>query len=207
MDWLFRSVARGGAALQAPVPPDPDTKRRSQAGRRCEPERGGPLFKLGVMPVTGAGHASWALGVARSALDDVVELAATKTRMGDASSLAEKMTFQRNLAHHEGMWRAARLLVAQTCADVGEPAPAGQGLTVKMRADTRLAPHGATEASREVVPFVHRAAGPTAIREGSRLERAFRDMYTGTQHAFISERIYTEIARLQLGLEEDNFSL
>jgi hypothetical protein len=57
------------------------------------------------------------------------------------------------------------------------------------------------------VQFVHLAAGTTAIREGSRLERAFRDMYTGTQHAFISERIYTEVAKLHLGLEEDNFSL
>ena len=29
----------------------------------------------------------------------------------------------------------------------------------------------------------------TAIRDGSRLERAFRDLYTGTQHAFISEKV------------------
>jgi alkylation response protein AidB-like acyl-CoA dehydrogenase len=172
-----------------------------------EPKRGGALFKLGVMPLTGAGHASWALGVARSALDDVIELAVTKTRMGDPSSLAEKTTFQRNLAHHEGMWRAARLLVAQTCTDVGERITAGEDLTVQMRADIRLAANFATEASREVVQFVHLAAGTTAIREGSRLERAFRDMYTGTQHAFISERIYTEVAKLHLGLEEDNFSL
>lgn len=47
-------------------------------------------------------------------LDDVTELAASKTRMGDESSLANKMTFQRNYSHHEGMWRAAYHLVIQT---------------------------------------------------------------------------------------------
>ena len=172
-----------------------------------EPRRGGALFKLGVMPLTAAGHAAWALGVARSALDDVTALAIEKTRMGEASTLAHKMTFQRNLAHHEGMWRAARLLVAETGARVGEQIEAGAELTVGMRADMRLAATYATEASREVVQFAHLAAGTTAIREGSRLERAFRDMYTGTQHAFISEKTYTDVAKLLLGLEEDNFAL
>ena len=31
------------------------------------------------MPVTAAGHASWALGVAKSMLDDVQDLAATSS--------------------------------------------------------------------------------------------------------------------------------
>lgn len=171
------------------------------------PKRGGSLFKLGVMPLTAAGHASWALGVSRSALDDVTALASEKTRMGEPSKLAEKMTFQRNLAHHEAMWRAARLLVVDTCAWVAARVEEGAELTAAMRADMRLAATYATEASREIVHFAHLAAGTTAIREGSRLERAFRDMYTGTQHAFISEKVYVDVAKLLLGLETDNIAL
>jgi len=72
-----------------------------------------------------------------------------------------------------------------------------------MRADMRMAATYATEASREVVQFAHLFAGTNAIREGSRLERAFRDMYTGTQHAFISEKTYTDSAKIMLGLAED----
>jgi predicted O-methyltransferase YrrM len=41
-------------------------------------------------------------------LDDVAELAQTKARMSDMETLALRQTFQRNLAHHTGMWRAAR---------------------------------------------------------------------------------------------------
>ena len=38
---------------------------------RREPYRGSsPATRMGLMPVTAAGHASWALGVAKSMLDD-----------------------------------------------------------------------------------------------------------------------------------------
>jgi indole-3-acetate monooxygenase len=79
-----------------------------------EPHRGAsPATRMGLMPVTAAGHASWALGVAKSMLDDVQELAATKFRMSDMASLASRPTFQKGLAHHVAAWRAARLLVLE----------------------------------------------------------------------------------------------
>ncbi len=73
-----------------------------------------------------------------------------------------------------------------------------------MRAESRIAATYATDACREVVHWAHLAAGTTAIREGSRLERAFRDIYTGTQHTFIGEKTYTDSAQVMLGLVEDS---
>lgn len=169
-----------------------------------EPRRGGKVFELGIMPITGAGHAAWALGTARSCLDDVHDLAATKQRMGDPSPLAQKPTFQRGFAHHEGMWRAAWAGVLNANVSVWERIRAGEPLTLEMRADLRTAATYATEACREIVQWAHLAAGTTAIREGSRLERAFRDMYTGTQHAFISEKTYIDAASVMLGLTEQH---
>ena len=134
-------------------------------------------------------------------------LAQAKVRMGDMTTLAHKPTFQRGLAHHEGMWRAARRLVYDTCAEVGRAMEAGEALTQAMRLDVRLAATYATEACREVVTFAHLASGTSSIREGGRLERAFRDMLTGTQHAFISEKIYIEVGELLVGVKDDNFSL
>jgi len=171
------------------------------------PLRGGPLYRFGVMPITAAGHAAWALGVARSALDDVRTLALEKVRMGDLSTLAHKPTFQRNLAHHEGMWRAARLLITETFSAMDTSVSAGAEVTPAMRADMRVAATYATEACREIVQWAHLAAGTTAIREGNRLERAFRDMYTGTQHAFIGEKTYTDSAQVMLGLIPDSPAL
>ncbi len=172
------------------------------------PLRGGsPAFRMGLMPITAAGHASWALGVAKSMLDDVTELALTKVRMGEEASIAHKASFQRNLSHHRAMWKAARLLVVTTFTDTEQAVKNGQDLSPDLRAEMRVAATYATEASREIVQWAHLAAGTTAIREGSRIERAFRDMYTGTQHVFIGEKTYTDAAQIHLGLIEDQFGL
>ena len=168
------------------------------------PLRGGSTaFKMGLIPITAAGHGSWALGVSKSMLDDVTDLAATKVRMGDEATIAHRSTFQRGLSHHRAMWKAAHLLVTTTFGEVEQAVAGGHPLTPPMRADLRVAAAYATEASREIVQFAHLSAGTAAIREGSRLERAFRDMYTGTQHVFIGEKSYTDAARIQLGLIGD----
>jgi alkylation response protein AidB-like acyl-CoA dehydrogenase len=172
------------------------------------PQRGtSVVFRMGLMPVTAAGHAAWALGVAKSALDDVAELAIGKVRMGDEASLAHRTTFQRGLSHHTAMWRAARLLVLEAFASASALLESGGELTPAVRGDLRVAATYATEASREVVEWAHLAGGTSAIREGSRLERAFRDMYTGTQHVFIGEKTYTDAARIALGLIDDQLGL
>jgi alkylation response protein AidB-like acyl-CoA dehydrogenase len=183
------------------------------AGRTFElmcqtPLRGeSPIFFMGLIPVTAAGHASWALGVAKSMLDDVAELAQAKVRMGDAASLAHRDSFQRNLSHHTAMWKAARLLVVDTFSQVEKVVADGGALTPTMRADMRVAATYATESSREIVQWAHLAAGTAAIREGSRLERAFRDMYSGTQHVFIGEKTYTDAAQVYLGIAGDRIGL
>ena len=48
--------------------------------------RGGRLFDLGVMVLTAAGHAGYAVGVTRRALDELMAIARTKVRMDRASS-------------------------------------------------------------------------------------------------------------------------
>ena len=166
-----------------------------------------PAFRMGLMSITAAGHAAWALGVAESMLDDVRDLALVKARMGDMETLAHKDSFQRGYAHHLGMWRAAQLLVRSTFTSVEAQVAAGDELTPTMRADMRIAATYATEACREVAQWAHLAAGTTAIREGSRLERAFRDLYTGTQHAFIGEKTYLDSAQVLLGLVADQRGL
>ncbi len=173
-----------------------------------EPVRGSsPASRMGLMPVTAAGHAAFALGVAKSMLDDVEELAATKVRMSDMATLASRQTFQKGLAHHVAAWRAARLLVLDAFTAAEHAVEAGDDLTPRLRADMRLAAVYATDTSRAAAEWAHLAAGTTAIREGSRLERAFRDIYTGTQHAFISEKIAMDVAQIWLGIIDDQFGL
>lgn len=173
-----------------------------------EPRRGSsPATRMGLMPVTAAGHASWALGVAKSMLDDVAELAATKYRMSDMAALASRPTFQKGLAHHVAAWRAARLLVLDAFSTAEAAVASGAELTPTLRADMRAAAVFATDTARSCAEWAHLVAGTSSIREGSRLERAFRDVYTGTQHAFISEKVAIDSAQIWLGIIEDQFGL
>lgn len=141
------------------------------------------------------------------AVDDVADLAATKFRMSDMASLASRPTFQKGLAHHLSAWRAARLLVLDAFTAAEAAVAAGEGLTPTLRADMRAAAVYATDVARAATEWAHLSAGTSAIREGTRLERAFRDMYTGTQHAFISEKIAMDAAQIWLGLIDDQFGL
>lgn len=173
-----------------------------------EPRRGSsPATRMGMMPVTAAGHAAWALGVAKSMLDDVEELAATKYRMSDMAALASRPTFQKGLAHHVAAWRAARLLVHDAFGTAEAAVAGGAELTPGLRADMRVAAVFATDTARACAEWAHLVAGTSAIREGTRLERAFRDIYTGTQHAFISEKVAIDAAQVWLGIVEDQFGL
>jgi len=80
---------------------------------------------------------------------------------------------------------------------------AGEDLTPALRADMRVAAVYATDAARACAEWAHLVAGTSSIREGSRLERAFRDIYTGTQHAFISEKVAIDAAQIWLGIIDD----
>lgn len=176
-----------------------------------EPRRGGEvfraMFRLGMMPLTGAGHAAFALGVGRRALDEIHDVAATRQRMGDPTPLAGRLTFQKEYVRAEARLRAARLLVLDRFGDALETSRRGGTVTPQQRALLRAAANLATEAAREAADFAHERAGTVAIRDGSAVERLFRDMHTGTQHAFIGEKVWTDAAEVLLGNVDDVVSL
>jgi alkylation response protein AidB-like acyl-CoA dehydrogenase len=175
------------------------------------PRRGGDTFKaifrLGMMPMTGAGHAAFALGVGRRALDEIRGMARERQRMGDPTPIGGRLTFQKEYARAEAKLRAARLLVLDTFGDAYETSRAGGAAPPEQRALLRTAAAWATEVAKDVCDFAHEKAGTVAIRDGSALQRCFRDIHTGSQHAFIGEKIYTDSADILLGNVDDAIAL
>jgi len=171
--------------------------------------RGGPIYNMGIMPYTAAGHGGWALGIARRMLDETNATARTKIRMGDGNTIAHKTTFQKNYATAEAKYAAAKLWMTQVFVDAqAQQAQIGDTeLDVHTRAQMRLAASYATEVAREIVDTCHLMTGTAAVREAQVLERLFRDMHTGTQHAFISEKLFTDAAEIMLGIATENFAL
>jgi alkylation response protein AidB-like acyl-CoA dehydrogenase len=168
-----------------------------------EPRHESAVFRMGMMPITASGHAALALGVGRRALDEVRAMAHEKTRMGHASPLAGRMTFQRGYAAAEAKLRAARLYVQDAFGAAIETSRRGDEVSIGERAAMRLATCFATDTAREVADFAHDAAGTAAIRDGSLLHRAFLDLHTGSLHAFINERVAIDCAEVMLGLRTE----
>lgn len=158
-----------------------------------EPLRGGTVHRLGVMTITAAGHAGFALGVARRALDEIALLATTKTRLGEVR-LADQQAFQVGYARAEGKVRAARSFIVEAFAACEDAVARTGSQPDDVRQLARLATSWGTEACAEAVEWAYRESGSDGLRVPSALGRCFRDMYAGTQHLFVSRKTLTDAA-------------
>ncbi len=160
--------------------------------------RGGPVYELGVLGLTAAGHAGFALGVVRRALDELVCVAKTKHRMGAATPLRDSERFLHALGTLECRARANETLVRtefdaaqRRMEECAGPDPA---MVNRLRAVTVHVTHDGADIVREC----YLLAGTTALRRGP-LERCFRDIHAGTQHFFASPAGPIELGRDLIG--------
>ena len=161
------------------------------------PLRGDVVHRLGVMTVTAAGHAGFALGVARRALDEIAALAVDKTRLGEAR-LADQQAFQVGYARAEGKVRAARAFIFEAFAACEHAVRTTGEQPVRERQLARLATSWGTEACAEAVEWAYRESGSDGLRTPSALGRCFRDMYAATQHLFVSRKTLVDAAASML---------
>lgn len=146
--------------------------------------RGGKQFDLGILHLTEIGHAGWALGVMRRAIDEAAVIAKTKQRMTGKTGLAEDPRFQYDLAEAESLYRASDLWIRTAFTKAENSALADnpdQGLVGEaLQATTWF-----TQQATESIQKLYRHIGTTALRDGA-FQRAFRDIHAGSQHAMVS---------------------
>jgi alkylation response protein AidB-like acyl-CoA dehydrogenase len=156
--------------------------------------RGGSLYGLGVMGMTSAGHAGFALGVSRRAIDEVLSLAGRKQRMGHATTVAGIERFQYELGRHTAKLRAARAFVYDAFSSVQNSLAPGEMISPPALAVLRQATTHATHVSSEVVDFAYHWSGADGIRPGV-MQRLWRDTHTSTQHIFVDDGTFTEAGK------------
>lgn len=159
------------------------------------PRRGGPIYGMGVLGLTATGHAGYALGVGRRALQEIVPLARRKQRLGQAGPVATNERFLYELGQHDAMYRAARSYVFSVFMDAEAHLRSGQRLTPWQTAALRQATTYATHVARDVVTFAYHWSGADGLRAGV-LQRLFRDTYASTQHIFVDDSTLTEAGRV-----------
>jgi indole-3-acetate monooxygenase len=166
-----------------------------------------PLYQFPQFALLALGIAAVALGAARGAIDDLVEIAATKVRAGGSVRLAERAYAQMEVAKAEAVLRSARAFYYETLDAAWQKALRGQPIPLDERRDLRLATTHATNAAVQAVDAVYTLAGGTSVYETSALQRRFRDVHVATQHIMVGPSTLETIGRLLLGVETNTAML
>lgn len=163
----------------------------------------GPLYRLPVVGAAASGIPTPMLGVARRALDEVTELARTKTPVASTGLLKERASAQIQLGRAEAILRSGRLLLLDTLSEAWRRCVDGETHSLEQKADLLLAMAHSMSSAVQAVDLACGIAGTTAFRASSPLERCFRDVQTMRHHVFASEQRYGTFGQVRLGVPPD----
>ena len=166
------------------------------SGHRAEPLYQMPPLTLFVFQVVCV-----SLGIARSALDDLTELAQAKVPSLYTEVLAEKPIAQIELARAEAALGGARSFLYDTVEDMWQSVCAGRAPTKRQLALGRIAATHAAETAATVTRTANTLAGGSSIYSTSSLQRHARDAEAVTHHFTVAPHTWEEAGRVLLGRE------
>jgi alkylation response protein AidB-like acyl-CoA dehydrogenase len=166
------------------------------------PRSDGALYRFPAFGLLALGIAAVALGIARGATEDFLELARAKTPSGSRRLLRERAAVQADMAQTIAEVESARCYLGDAVARCGREAGAGE-ISLDARARLRLAATHATRQAARGVDRLYDAGGGTSIYRRSALQRRFRDVHVATQHAMVAPATYELVGRLLLDVETD----
>jgi indole-3-acetate monooxygenase len=144
--------------------------------------------------------AAVSLGIAQGAVEDLVKLVGTgKRRLYARVPLAESPVFQLELGRAETSVRAARALLRELSDELWDACEGNPAAIPALapRASATLA--WVTETAAEVVGKCYQAGGASSLKDGSPLQRRFRDIHTFRQHAAAAEGWFGQAGASLLG--------
>ena len=163
----------------------------------------GLLYRLPQQALLDNAMAAIPLGIARTAIDTMMELAGGKRQPGSERLFAERLTTQAEVGRAEALYRSGRAFLYDSVAASWAAVQAGREIGVTELAMLRLARTHAVQAAAQAVDLMYTAAGGSSVYTSSLLERCFRDVHTVTQHVSMNPANYQVSGRVFLGLDPD----
>jgi alkylation response protein AidB-like acyl-CoA dehydrogenase len=164
------------------------------------PRETGPLYAFPIFGLLALSIAGVALGIARAALDTLVELSGAKTPTMSARKLAERPGTQAQVARAEATLRSSRAFLYDEIARAWDVAQGAGEVPVPGRSALRLAATHTTAAAAATVDAAYDLGGGTSIYETSPLQRHFRDVHAATQHMLVGPATWELAGRVLLGI-------
>jgi alkylation response protein AidB-like acyl-CoA dehydrogenase len=158
-----------------------------------------PLYQMPVVGLFVSQVASVSLGIARGALDELTELAATKIPSLSTVVLADKPVAQVELARAEAALGGARSFLHDTVEELWQTVGAGDPPTTRQIALNRAAAIHAATTAAEVTRTANVLGGGSSIYSTSSLQRHERDAEAITHHFTVAPHTWEEAGRVLLG--------
>jgi len=158
-----------------------------------------PLYRFPPFGFFAACITAAAMGNARAAIDDFVDLASTKKGVAASRTLAERSTIQVAVAAAESSLEAARAGYYQAIDAAWQASQDAPSVPLQARTRLRLAATHGVRVSADVVRTMYDLAGGSAIYDGAPLQRRFRDAFTATAHFQVNEASRELPGRILLG--------
>jgi alkylation response protein AidB-like acyl-CoA dehydrogenase len=202
-DTWYTTGMRGSGSLDYSVADAFAPYERTVQPGVTRPVVAGPLARFPNFTLLASGVAAVGLGVARRALDELVDLAQGKKPQYSSKTLAQSGFTQVELARAEGKLRSARAFLLDELGRAWETAVAGGEVSVEARTGIRLAATHAAAVGAEVADVAFTLAGGTAVYDTSVLGRCLRDAHVVTQHIQTAPKLNETIGKLLLGIDVD----
>ncbi len=165
------------------------------------PRRPGPLYSVPMTSTFVSCVATVTLGIARAAIDSLVEIGAEKKTAGQPTVLRDKPLAQADLARAEALLGSGRAYLFGELGKMWEDTVAVRPITIRARAAVKLAACHAAQCAIQAVDLAYQSAGGVSVFQGSRLERCFRDVHVAGQHVALSMQASLEpVGRVLFGL-------
>lgn len=161
--------------------------------------RSEPLYRMPPLGLFTYQLACVSLGIARGALDEMLELAQSKVPSMYTGPLADRPMAQTEVARAEASLGAARAFLYAVVGDMWDSVTAGREPTSRQLALGRIAATQAVETAAAVARTVSTLAGGSSIYLSSSLQRHVRDAEAVTHHFTVSPHTWEEAGRVLLG--------
>ena len=161
----------------------------------------GRLYAFTMQGLYAVGVAGVAIGTAQAMLESFITLAREKTPR-NLGRLAENAVVQGNVARMDAKLGAARAYMTHTLRAAWDDANGPDPIDVPARARVRLACAQAILAANEVADACYKAAGVSAIFDGSPFVRRFRDIHTLLQQIQSREAHFEAVGQILLGIPQ-----
>lgn len=166
------------------------------------PLRGGPRYKIGLPAAFALDFVAFSLGVARRALDELMEHIRRTQSKYRSSTLAERPVVHRAVAEYDLKLSAARSLAFDTYENIWQRACNAEPINAVLHAQSKAIATYMTEIAVDITTRAFRYGGIGALYPPNILELLHRDINAGAQHVLCSDAAYEQYGVELLGLND-----